>query len=328
MMSATDRTRRALTAASLLVPLLTIAGSWLAWQGRLPATIATHWSGLGVADASAPTSGVLLFSLIGSSVALLAGLVLLAAPRLDSRTIRGAMFWLGMLSGIAVGVWLVPAWLTLRAGSAEDAVLGGWIIAVIACTLYGVVPYALMPRVPLAPNAPVTPLVLAETEVGAWSRTITAKVFVWATLILVVLAGAITLPLLTTGDLGSGLFGPVVMLVVIILLAAFTRLRVTVDWRGLRVVSALLRIPLKRIRPEHVRAVEAAELRASEWGGWGYRFAPGRSAIILRSGPGLVVTTATGRQFAVTIADPEIPAALLQAIAQRQTARSGPQARR
>jgi len=48
-------------------------------------------------------------------------------------------------------------------------------------------------------------------------------------------------------------------------------------------------------------------LRPSEWGGWGYRIMPGRSAIVLRSGPGLVVTTTSGTQFAISLADPQTP---------------------
>ncbi|MCU1442988.1 MAG: hypothetical protein JWQ59_1138 [Cryobacterium sp.] len=71
------------------------------------------------------------------------------------------------------------------------------------------------------------------------------------------------------------------------------------------------KLPLKRIRLEKIQTVEAGELAPSEWGGWGYRMTPGRSALILRKGPGLIVTTTNGKQFAVTLDDPDVPAALL-----------------
>ena len=58
-----------------------------------------------------------------------------------------------------------------------------------------------------------------------------------------------------------------------------------------------------------------------DWGGWGYRIMPDRSAVVLRSGPGLVVTSTSGKQFAITIDDPEEPAALLQALAARAGSR-------
>lgn len=106
------------------------------------------------------------------------------------------------------------------------------------------------------------------------------------------------------------------MLVAALVCASFIRLRVSVDWRGLRVVS-LFGIPLKRIALDQVAVVEATEVRPMDWGGWGYRVMPGRSAVVLRSGPGLVVTTAADKQFAITIDDPEQPAALLQALAGR-----------
>ena len=43
----------------------------------------------------------------------------------------------------------------------------------------------------------------------------------------------------------------------------------------------------------------------------GYRIMPGRSALILRKGPGLIVTTTNQKQFAISLDDPETPAALL-----------------
>ena len=103
----------------------------------------------------------------------------------------------------------------------------------------------------------------------------------------------------------------ITMAVAILFIASFIRLRVTADWRGLRVVSAVFRIPLKRIRLDAMDVIEAAELRPAEWGGWGYRIMPGRSALILRTGPGLIVTTTNQKQFAVSLDDPETPAALL-----------------
>ena len=41
---------------------------------------------------------------------------------------------------------------------------------------------------------------------------------------------------------------------------------------------------------------------------------PGRSAIVLRRGPALVVGTTADKYFAVTLADPATPAALLGAL--------------
>jgi hypothetical protein len=48
---------------------------------------------------------------------------------------------------------------------------------------------------------------------------------------------------------------------------------------------------------------------------------PGRSALVLRSGPAVVLTLSDGRRFAVTVDDPQTPAALLDAF--RARARAG-----
>ena len=118
-------------------------------------------------------------------------------------------------------------------------------------------------------------------------------------------------PAVINGRVFDQLFGIVVVAVAILVVASFVRLRVSADWRGLRVVSAVLRIPLKRIRLAAIDVVEAAELGPTEWGGWGYRIMPGRSALILRNGPGLIVTTTNAQQFAISLDDPETLAALL-----------------
>ncbi|MWV57733.1 hypothetical protein [Rathayibacter sp. VKM Ac-2754] len=44
---------------------------------------------------------------------------------------------------------------------------------------------------------------------------------------------------------------------------------------------------------------------------------PGRSALILAAGPGLVITTANQREFAISLRDPETPAALLETLRAR-----------
>ena len=116
---------------------------------------------------------------------------------------------------------------------------------------------------------------------------------------------------------GIGALGwtAVVYLAVVLIVAAFCVFRVTVDARGLRITSGLLGIPLKRIAPAEIAAIEVTTLEPMQWGGWGYRVMPGRSAIILRRGPGLVITQHDDRQFAITLDDPEEPASTLLAMA-------------
>lgn len=315
--------RTLLAALSLLLPPVAIALTGAAWHGGLPDRIASHWSDLGAADGSLPTAGVLVAALLGAGIAALAGLVLLVLPGVDPRTAKGAAFWLGMVQGVALAMWIVPAGLTHRAGSPDGAVLGAWIVPLIALILYGAIPYALAPRPSAEPVEGLDPLPLAPGETGAWSRTLNTTVFVWLAAGMAVLTVAIAVPLIAAEGIGSAAVALGAMLLGLLVVAAFVRVRVTVDWRGLRIRPVLLPVPVKHIPLDRVRAVEATQLRPSEWGGWGYRVLPGRSALILRSGPGLVVTTVDDRRFAVTLDDPEVPAGLLLSLAQRS--HGGPQ---
>ncbi|GAA3381752.1 hypothetical protein [Cryptosporangium minutisporangium] len=309
------RIRRVVAAASLLVPPLAIGVSWLAWHDRLPMRVASHWPDLTSApDGTMATDAALAGTGAAALGAAVAGAVTAAVTTQSDATRRGAFAVVGFIGGMAAGLWLVPTALTLRAGSPDDAVLGGWVVALVASGAYGAVPYLLSPP----GSAPVSPVSadrvdLRPGETGAWSRTITAPLFAWAGAGLLAIGVVHSAIMWATGQRSGALsLTPLILLGLVV--ALFVRLRVTVDWRGLRVVPAALRIPLKRIPLDRVAEVGAVDVNPAEWGGWGYRWMPGRSAIVLRHGPGLVVTTTNGKRFAVTLDDPHEPAALLETL--------------
>lgn len=320
--AAPARGRIILAGLTMAVPAIAIALTRLVWGDALPVNVASHWSGTGAPDDSLPAAGVFLVTLIIASVAAISTLVLLALPKPDMRTKRMILLFLGIFAGTAASVWVIPAWLTLQAGSVDGAVLGWWLLPLGACSLWGVIPAALLPTRPVFAGADTrpAPMELGETEVGAWSRSVTALMFVWLTVIVVAIGAAAYAPVLLGDAPGAAAFGLSVAVVAALLCASFIRLRVSVDWRGLRVVS-LFGIPLKRMPLDRIDVVEATDIRPGDWGGWGYRIMPGRSAVVLRSGPGLVVTSTSGKQFAITIDDPEEPAALLRTLADRAASR-------
>lgn len=304
--------RRLLAGLTLVVPLLLVVGSWLLLRDQLPAELASHWSGVGKADAAMPVAESLTISLVMSGLAAVAGIVVAVWPGMSAVLRRGGFFFVGVFAGMGAATWLLSAGLTLRAGDPFEAVLGGWIVLLAVSAGYGIFPFLIAPKPVLTGVDQAERLHLEPSEAGAWSRTITGTIFVWATVVLIILGGVIYAAPIIDGRVGEQLFGIIVMAAAILLVAAFIRLRVTADWRGLRVVSTVLRIPLKRIRLDQIAAIETVEvLEPTEWGGWGYRVMPGRSALILRKGPGLVATTTRGKQFAITLPDPQTPAALL-----------------
>lgn len=168
----------------------------------------------------------------------------------------------------------------------------------------------------------------------SWSQTVTARLFGWAAAALVVVGVACVLPLLLV-DAGPGddqgarvagaVFSTVVIVVCVVLLWGFTRIRVSVDGRGLLVTLPLLfGMRVKSIPLSRVETVSADhDLRPAQWGGWGYRVMPGRSAIVLRRGPALVIGTTADKYFAVTLDDPETPAVLLATLTAGEAGRAG-----
>lgn len=118
----------------------------------------------------------------------------------------------------------------------------------------------------------------------------TVPLFLWLGFALFALGVVLLGAAIGGGGGASALFSGVIMLVVTLPELAFGRLRISVDWRGLKVVTWIMGISLKTIPLNAVMSVHTTRNEPLQWGGWGYRIRPGSSAIILRTGPGLVVT--------------------------------------
>ncbi len=310
------RVRLVLTAVTLAVPASTVVVSWMLWHAGLHERVAFHWTGNGRVDGTILAEPLFAMAMTGTALGLAIGVILLLVPRIDPKTRRGSMFWLGSIPAFVAAMWLVPAGLTYHAGSREGARLEGWGATFFLALLYGIVPYLLMPKTEPASTRTPRTITLKPTEVGAWSATVSTGLLYVVALAVAGLAVGVNVPALAAGDFSAvSILGLAVMVLAVVALLSFASLRVTVDWRGLRVVSLLTRVPVKRIPLDRVRDVEVTDLHPAEWGGWGYRVMSGRTAVILRSGPGMVVTTRDGKQFALSLRNPETPAGLLHTLA-------------
>ncbi|WP_146066116.1 hypothetical protein [Cryobacterium sp. Y82] len=307
----TEMVRKVLAGASLCVPVLVVIISWRVWRGDLPTELASHWSGSGPADDAMAVGTLLALNLGMTGVPAVAGVAISVWPGMSARAKRGAYFFLGVFGGMGAAIWLLSAGLTMQVGDPYEVVLGAWVIVSFVAAGYGIIPFLIAPRPRLEATDVQRRIEFAPSAIGAWSQTISGNLFLWVAIGLIILGSVIYGPAVVAGRASDQIVGIAVIAVTIVLVASFVRLRVTADWRGLRVVSAIFRIPLRRIHLEAIAVVEAAELRPAEWGGWGYRIMPGRSAVILRKGPGLIVTTKNEKQFAISLDDPETPAALL-----------------
>lgn len=84
-----------------------------------------------------------------------------------------------------------------------------------------------------------------------------------------------------------------------VLAAAFLFARVIVDRSGLRVFAAGF-VRVMEIPASAISSATPADVRAADYGGWGYRHHGGTTAMLVSSGPAVVVNRADGRKAAVS----------------------------
>jgi hypothetical protein len=307
--------RDRLAAGALWLPVVAVSLTATLWYDSLPAVLPRQWNGAGVTS----TVGTEIMIGISGGLALLGAIAgLVALSDAAARIRRGLVLAAGFTAGMGAGIWFVSAGLVIATGSpAPDA--GAWpLLAVLACA-YGFVPFLLSSRgtpsgEPAASGTPAT-VPLGSTESGAWYTTLTVPMFIGLATVATIAAVGVAIYSVTQDSAGTS--AAVALVLVAGIGLVFARLRVTVDRRGLRVVSSLFRIPLKRIALTEVSSARAESIRPLEWGGWGYRVLLGRSAVVLTDGPAIVVERHNGTVFAVTVPAAELPAALLTTLASR-----------
>jgi hypothetical protein len=88
---------------------------------------------------------------------------------------------------------------------------------------------------------------------------------------------------------------------------AFTHVHVKVDRDAVEVRCGHIGLPRRRIPLDEVSGAHLApSVSPRHWGGWGYRWRPEKGdAVVVRSGPALVVDLGNGRRFTVTVDDAE-----------------------
>lgn len=311
--------RRALVGVLGLVPMAIVLGTAASWWSRLPERMPTHWSGVTEPDGFSSRSGTVALTLAFAVV----GAVVCAAacwwhPRNPSLA-RGVAATGASVAGLFATAWLASGLAVLAAPSAEDAILG-WRLALlpvgVAWGLVGLLlpggASAAQRRAAEERSARAKPA--PHRDIGPGERLSWSVVLVPRWLVAVA-GGALVVLVIVAFFVPSTIPGLVPAAVVTVV---FSRIEVTVDHRGLRVVAGLVRVPIKRIPLEQVEQARAEDIRPTDWGGWGYRVTPGRSALVLRAGPALVVEQRDGRRFAATVDDPESAAALLNGLKARQ----------
>jgi hypothetical protein len=310
-----------LLVAFVVFPLLVatgVAAVGIGLQDRLPDPLATHWGFDGQPNGSMSTSGFVTFvALVTLALWVLAALFVLAARRspVRFRVERAAMAAVDAVAAffgcLTVLTFLVNADETARTAELPALLLVP-VLAVAAVA--GMAGFALAGRPPNRPPAgapaaghAVVARTLAPGERPVWQATLTSRLLV-GTAAVAAVAGAL---LAWQVAWWVGL----VLLVVAVVCLAVSSAHVTVDAHGLTVGLGPFGWPRKHVAPGAIASVTSEEIQPLVWGGWGYRVAAGRSAVVLRKGPGIVVDLRDGHRFAVTIGDADTGAALLAAYA-------------
>ncbi|MEU8618139.1 hypothetical protein [Streptomyces sp. NPDC048623] len=317
---------RALTAAPFVLALAAHLLLLAVWYDRLPDPLATHFSATDGGRADGFT-GLGVFAAVSSGLLLALGTGWVLFVR------RSVLWGAWATAGFTGGLLDLLLRDNLDAADAADVVspFADFTVAAAIGALAGLAGWGLtrLPRlVPPEPVVPVPPvreprLELGAHEVAGWSRAAASTPGTVLGAVFVVAGAGALFPAVLVTPWPYALIA-VVGLVVGVPGIALSRVRVAVDRRGLTITSALLRHPRIHIPLDEVASATVRDVRAlAEFGGWGYRARPHRSALLLRSGEALSVRRRSGFEFLVTVADAETAAALLNTLAAREAAETG-----
>jgi len=313
--SRTERSPRNIVAGVVsLVPFFVIVVSWVVWRDRLPDSLPTQWSG----DHIVSTQPTILFAAITAATALVAGSFALIAgfAPIEQYSSRLTFLVTGILAGISVLGWTISAQLALSAAPGSSPVIGAWGLLAIIAPAYGLIPF-FTARKPSEGQSGERPelLAISKDEATAWSRTMTVPAFAWLAVGMFGI-GTVSLwvPLFSGTPNAMTVTAAVLLVIVVIMSASMSRVRVTADRRGLRVSPRIAPFMVKSIRLSEIEDVRVEQLNPGSWGGWGYRFLPGRSAVILRAGEGVVLDLKNGKEFALTVDDSSGVASVLASL--------------
>jgi hypothetical protein len=314
------RTSSAVVAALVPTALLVVVAVTIG--PRLGDTLASHWSGGGPADGFSGTWSS--FAVVAVIVAVLTAVSVAAALTRRGRPSRLIAGGAASFAGLVACAWVATALATAAAPTPEEAVAGWTPLLSIAGLAWGVVVGVLATGSGVRAAADlevdglvaVRPVALRPGERLAWSGTTGSRVFLvmGSALIVGAIVGGVVLS--STGASSAVVYAAVLLIAGVAVLA-LGRVRLTIDRRGVRLVSALFGVRLLRVRLEDVAGVDTETLDPLSWGGWGLRVSKRGTAYVTGRRPGIVVRRRDGSAVAVTIDDAESAASVAAALAGR-----------
>ncbi|WP_295624116.1 DUF1648 domain-containing protein [uncultured Corynebacterium sp.] len=318
----TDRTaaRLRFTAGMLALPLaMTIAAvAWaLSVMPRLPDPMATHfWIDLSADGFASP--GELIASAAGAAIVTAVVFGAMTMTGLSSK--RAGKIFAGFGAGfVALCPLMLIALVRPQLGLADASGFGMPVAdlsaALVASVIIGLVVGVLVrPAVEPDDTVPAAePISVTESTRAAWfGRGRASWVLVLVMGIATIATAAPAAFAIRDGETGPAIGLGATAVVMALLGWMFAVVRVRVDATGVR-WSLGPGFPRSHIEYDSIRSVSAVELRAGDWGGWGYRIGGMGTAILLRGGEGLRIEKTGGKALYVSVDDAARGAALAQA---------------
>lgn len=320
------RNRRLIIVIGVIIPvLIALIGAFVIalWIPELPNPVATHWGSTG------PDG----YSTIGTVIALPLLVTLAFAAIVAFASWKGGpnggMLWAHKVL-VSTSVFLAVLLTVIAAGSTagqrglDDAQsagdIGGIVFAAfLISALMGLFAWLMLPPAEYIQSTPVTakPIEGAATQRVHFSTTTRVGPGVVIIVAAALAAIAIALAVQAVSNPEQLLLPAVIGLFVIGLAVSTLSWRVTIDQRGLKVRSAL-GFPRATIAPDQVDSVAVVDVNPiGEFGGYGWRWAPGRSGIVLSKGDAIEVTRTNGKKFIVTMHDAQLGAEALATVAKK-----------
>lgn len=310
------------------VGLLSVALPMQLLSSRLPEPMAVHWGADlqpdgARAQRSALTppavivAGALLLSLIGASGAYVAGRAGRLAIVTFGSGLAAATNATIILRNLDKATWSdadpqTPLLLALQLGA---PLLAAALVYAIAWRAWRTV------QAPATPKGPT--LALADGARAYWSGSASNRLLLGVSGYLVLQALVIWAQLPQLRALPAWL---ALHAVVCVALELFSRIRVTVDGRGVTVRYGHLGLWTQRVPLDRIVGAHAIELDPIAHGGWGYRGSTrlfGKASIVVRSGPAVHLDLRGGRQLFITVDDAATAARLLNGLLDQQPPSSG-----
>lgn len=286
----------------------------------LPDEIAVHWNASGEADRWGSPWTMVVATVVSGLVAI--GISATNFRQLRDGTPGGTFRWLSTASAALATAMAVILAGTLVAQTDGDtaspvALIG---VAAVAALIVGAIGWSVQPSdPPVDPGHQAEPMGLAPGRRAVWLHTETA-----ARGILLIVGAALAFSVIVLlvawmngGSAGSFWAAVAIATVTVVAISTIVAFHIRIDSSGLTVRS-IAGLPRWHVAANDIEDVSVIDVRAiGDFGGYGVRLSRGRTGIVLRSGPAVLVTRTNGRPLVITLEDAATAAALLAAVAVR-----------